>query len=220
MDPRVGRFTQQDEFAGFRSDPMSLHKYLYAHVNPVMYSDPSGYMTLAEIQTSTNIQALLGVIRTTGAGQIRSAAFRRLGQIAQDGVAKIAKEVMEEIAEEVLLDSLISFSDLPGDNERFDRSKRRVIDFSAAAGDLFADFEVKYGIPRRGSEAMKRLISQVRSMRRGPNASRVLIIMSDNVSDAAIERLRRSLRGGRAGPVEVLNGSVEVTAFLRAFFLR
>jgi len=220
MDPRVGRFTQQDAFAGFGSDPMSLHKYLYAHVNPVMNSDPSGYMTLAEIQTSTNIQALLGVIRTTGAGQVRSAAFRRLGQIAQDGVAKLAKEVMEEIAEEVLLDSLISFSDRPGDNERFDRSKRRVIDFSAAVGDLFADFEVKYGIPRRGSEAMKRLISQVRSMRRGPNASRVLIIMSDNVTDAAIERLRRSLRGGRVGPVEVLNGSVEVTAFLRAFFLR
>lgn len=134
MDPRVGRFTQQDAFAGFGSDPMSLHKYLYAHVNPVMNSDPSGYMTLAEIQTSTNIQALLGVIRTTGAGQVRSAAFRRLGQIAQDGVAKLAKEVMEEIAEEVLIDSLISFSDRPGDNERFDRSKRRVIDFSAAVG--------------------------------------------------------------------------------------
>ncbi len=220
MDPRVGRFTQQDAFAGFGSDPMSLHKYLYAHVNPVMNSDPSGYMTLAEIQTSTNIQALLGVIRTTGAGQVRSAAFRRLGQIAQDGVAKLAKEVMEEIAEEVLIDSLISFSDRPGDNERFDRRKRRVIDFSAAVGDLFADFEVKYGIPRRGLEAMERLISQVRSMRRGPNASRVLIIMSDNVTDAAIERLRRSLRGGRVGPVEVLNGSVEVTAFLGAFFLR
>lgn len=83
-----------------------------------------------------------------------------------------------------------------------------------------ADIEVKYGIPKRGSEAMKRLISQVRSMKRGPNAARVLIIMSDNVNDAAIARLKRTLRGGRAGPVEVLNGAGEVTDFLRKFLLR
>jgi hypothetical protein len=94
------------------------------------------------------------------------------------------------------------------------------VDVLDCSGDFVADIEVKYGIPTRGSESMKRLISQVRSMQRGPNASRVLIIMSDNVSDAAIARLKRSLRGGRAGPVEVLNGAGEVTDFFRKFLLR
>jgi len=41
-DQSIGRFINADPFDGVRSDPMSLHKYLYAHANPVMKMDPSG----------------------------------------------------------------------------------------------------------------------------------------------------------------------------------
>ena len=34
-----------DPFAGWPYQPQSLHKYLYAGANPVMYSDPSGLYT-------------------------------------------------------------------------------------------------------------------------------------------------------------------------------
>jgi hypothetical protein len=139
--------------------------------------------------------------------------------LAQEGVEKVAREVIEELAQEALLGG-IDFLPDAADNERFDGAQRRVIDFSATAKDWVADIEVKYGIPNRGSQAMERLISQVRSMRRGPNNMRVLIIMSENVSDAALDRLRRSLRGGRSGPVEVLNGAQDVTQFFRRFFIR
>ena len=44
----VGRFITVDPFAGSIFDPMSLHKYLYAHSNPVMFIDPSGKFTLTE----------------------------------------------------------------------------------------------------------------------------------------------------------------------------
>ena len=43
MDTSTGRFISQDSYAGSISDPISLHKYLYANANPVMYSDPSGF---------------------------------------------------------------------------------------------------------------------------------------------------------------------------------
>jgi len=43
MDTSTGRFISQDSYAGSISDLTSLHKYLYANANPVMYSDPSGY---------------------------------------------------------------------------------------------------------------------------------------------------------------------------------
>ena len=32
-----------DTYQGSIFDPTSLHKYLYANANPVMYTDPSGY---------------------------------------------------------------------------------------------------------------------------------------------------------------------------------
>ena len=41
MDPATGTFTTMDTYSGRISDPASLHKYLFANSNPVMYCDPS-----------------------------------------------------------------------------------------------------------------------------------------------------------------------------------
>ncbi len=43
MDPSIGTFISMDSYQGSLYDPVSLHKYLYANANPVMYTDPSGY---------------------------------------------------------------------------------------------------------------------------------------------------------------------------------
>ncbi len=50
-DPSNGRFNRIDPFAGSSFDPQSLHKYAYAHNDPVDRVDPSGLLTLIEIQT-------------------------------------------------------------------------------------------------------------------------------------------------------------------------
>ena len=59
MDPTSGTFTSMDTYAGSLSDPMSLHKYLFANSNPVMYSDPSGLFSLADIDASMAIDFIL-----------------------------------------------------------------------------------------------------------------------------------------------------------------
>lgn len=46
-NPNSGRFISTDPFAGSPYDPMSLHKYLYAHANPVNNVDPTGMFSMA-----------------------------------------------------------------------------------------------------------------------------------------------------------------------------
>jgi len=42
-DPATNRFITYDSFQGSPSDPMHLHKYVYAGNNPVTNTDPSGH---------------------------------------------------------------------------------------------------------------------------------------------------------------------------------
>ena len=44
-NPSNGRFNQRDPFGGDFSTPQSLHKYAYAHGDPINESDPSGMFT-------------------------------------------------------------------------------------------------------------------------------------------------------------------------------
>jgi RHS repeat-associated protein len=47
-DPVNGRFNRIDPFEGQVQDPRSLHRYLYAHCNPIRNVDPSGQFSLIE----------------------------------------------------------------------------------------------------------------------------------------------------------------------------
>jgi len=47
-DQGSGRFNRVDPFRGSNRDPQSLHKYAYAHSDPVMGVDPSGALTVIE----------------------------------------------------------------------------------------------------------------------------------------------------------------------------
>ena len=66
-DSFLGRFISADAYEGTLNDPMSLHDYLYAHANPVVNTDPSGYFTIAETHAAESIRNILaGVQIDTG----------------------------------------------------------------------------------------------------------------------------------------------------------
>lgn len=52
MDPEHGRFASMDTWSGDFERPLSLHKYLYAHGDPVNGSDPSGRTTLLDLDAA------------------------------------------------------------------------------------------------------------------------------------------------------------------------
>ncbi len=62
LDPSTGRFAAMDPWSGRETDPLSLHKYLYAHADAVNNTDPSGYMTLGSLSISINMSS---TFRTT-----------------------------------------------------------------------------------------------------------------------------------------------------------
>lgn len=48
-NPTIGRFNRLDPYSGSMDQPLSLHKYNYAHANPVMLIDPSGELSIGEV---------------------------------------------------------------------------------------------------------------------------------------------------------------------------
>jgi RHS repeat-associated protein len=64
-DQNSGRFTQQDTYMGVNSDPVTLHKYMYANAAPTVFVDPTGhfadlggFMATQRIQTALVLTAI------------------------------------------------------------------------------------------------------------------------------------------------------------------
>lgn len=54
-----GRFITSDPLVGNASEPISLHRYLYAQADPANRHDPSGLLSLPELNLSVAIQVIL-----------------------------------------------------------------------------------------------------------------------------------------------------------------
>ena len=92
-----GRFNRADPYPGNTQDPQSLHKYLYAHCNPVNNIDPSGELTIGSLtisglQLGIAIAAGLTIIGLTIFNGIRNQAstLAIAWQVAQNLAAMVA----------------------------------------------------------------------------------------------------------------------------------
>jgi RHS repeat-associated protein len=56
-DAEIGRFTRRDSYEGSLFNSLTLHKYVYANDNPLMFVDPSGFIAF-----STEFKVALAII--------------------------------------------------------------------------------------------------------------------------------------------------------------
>jgi hypothetical protein len=77
MDPASGRFLSLDPFAGNTADPLSLHKYLYTHANPIMGVDPTGlFEGLVGVAVGNSIASIISEMNVSvGESVLSSVGF-------------------------------------------------------------------------------------------------------------------------------------------------
>lgn len=86
-DQDTGRFNRLDPFSGGNFDPQSLHKYAYAHCEPVGNMDPSGTITITETLVVAGIFGILAgitILPAVNAGAARIS--RKIGRWLPDAV--------------------------------------------------------------------------------------------------------------------------------------
>ena len=66
LNTQTGRFHNMDTYEGRLGEPQTLHKYLYAHSNPVSNIDPSGNVSLSEANATAFVQQSLSSALTIG----------------------------------------------------------------------------------------------------------------------------------------------------------
>ena len=81
-DAAMGRLNRDDDFTGDPGAPQSLHKYVYAHADPINGIDPSGYLVLPVMTMSSFIGSLGRGLRAGAAFAVREFAKTSIKRLA------------------------------------------------------------------------------------------------------------------------------------------
>jgi RHS repeat-associated protein len=97
MNPTCGRFATADTFEGVVSNSKTLHRYVYASLNPINRKDPSGYTSIATESEALNENAQLDKLVAEEAAAVISAKLKVLALLGSllIGVAVTATAISQ-----------------------------------------------------------------------------------------------------------------------------
>lgn len=92
LDQGTGRFWTMDAYEGRYHNPLTLHKYAYAHSNSINGIDPTGYMTIGELFMSISFGDTMRVSQGMTQTQIRKQVVNQILEIMKDQAADAIME--------------------------------------------------------------------------------------------------------------------------------
>ena len=155
MDTSTGRFISQDTYQGTINDPVSLHKYLYCSSNPVMNIDPSGYLTVEDLEVGTAGEAILDV-----SYQMSNQSAMRIGMKILAVAVTIFNIVLATyIITDVLLDNVSGIADgSTNSSDVNDEARDSVID------NAIENTGTGSGGPNNDDDEWRKFVKQVKDL--------------------------------------------------------
>lgn len=108
MNPSTGTFISMDSYQGSLEDPVSLHKYLYANANPVMYTDPSGYSSATEMAINMDCTISARVAEVYYNAVILKIGIQAIVQFKAVGVVESFAYISSEVILSIGVDGIFS----------------------------------------------------------------------------------------------------------------
>ncbi len=201
----IGRFSQQDSYQGNNQEPISLHKYLYANGNPLMYSDPTGHESLAGEMAGIEGEGVQTAISTASARAETLAINRVAGKALEADIESLISEALPQ----AMVRSQIRLVGAGGP---------RVLDLLVQVGDRLVQIEVKTNLPMGGA-ALRRLIGQIVTYSSTDAAlanGGEVIVFSNTATEQALAKIasRLALEETQTNPI-FIQDEVELISTLR-----
>ncbi|NEP41326.1 MAG: hypothetical protein F6K35_19675 [Okeania sp. SIO2H7] len=87
-DPETGRFLSRDPVEVIETVPESSNPYQFVYNNPHVFSDPTGKLTLIELNSGQHIQDILNTIRNQAIEEVQDMVRDYIGELATNLVMK------------------------------------------------------------------------------------------------------------------------------------
>jgi hypothetical protein len=133
-----------DTHVGSQSDPLSLHKYLYAHNNPINRIDPSGHESLISLSIASSMGMALRLGYDTSA-TAAGAAIQKTIMGVQAG--KSAEAILTEYVVETVVAAVAAYTLIKVMGRAFDLDGVGSAPLTSAEQARFVPFRPKIGTP-------------------------------------------------------------------------
>jgi RHS repeat-associated protein len=93
-DSKTGNFLSRDPVDPNSQEPEAMNPYQAMYNNPYVYSDPTGLVTIMELNISFKIQDILNASKTYTTNQIKQYAFDKIGEAATGILVRGLQSIM------------------------------------------------------------------------------------------------------------------------------